>query len=271
MAGAFESFNWALWEVMDNVLQHSEASEGFLEVQVHPQTSRLAVCVADAGQGVLASLRGSSHRPRSHVDALTLAIEEGVTRDNNTNQGNGLWGLAQIVQDNKGVLNLMSGRGQLVIDESEITTNSFGWAPSRDTAGTIIDFQLDVSQPIDLIRAIGHDSTTIAAEKFQTLGGSGSLLSVRDHSHGTGTRRSASELRTLAINLLTSNGPELVVDFESVPIISSSFADEFIGQMVVRLGFVRFGSEVRLVNLNPTVSSLVDRAVSLRLAAQRDT
>ena len=71
--GVHTAFNWCLWEVMDNVIQHSQAECGFVEAQAHPQRQRLAVCVADAGIGILKSLSGSKHRPRNEEDAITLA------------------------------------------------------------------------------------------------------------------------------------------------------------------------------------------------------
>ena len=62
--GVHTAFNWCLWEVMDNVIQHSQAERGFVEAQAHPQTQRLAVCVAD---GASASLSRFADRSIGHA------------------------------------------------------------------------------------------------------------------------------------------------------------------------------------------------------------
>ena len=46
--------------------------------------------------------------------------------------------------------------------------------------------------------------------------------------------------------------------------ITSSFADEFIGKLVKELGFVQFSSRFRIINTNEYVSALLDKAISMR-------
>lgn len=79
--GVLEALEWCLYEVLDNVMQHAESGHGFVMMQLHPQSHRLAFAVADAGQGVQRSLAMSDiYKPTTAFDALTMAIEEGVTR-----------------------------------------------------------------------------------------------------------------------------------------------------------------------------------------------
>lgn len=94
--GVLEAIEWCLNEVMDNVLQHSTTSSGFIMIQLHREKKRLAVCIADTGIGIYGSLRESVHKPKTVVDAITMAVKEGVTRDPKVGQGNGLWGLLRI-------------------------------------------------------------------------------------------------------------------------------------------------------------------------------
>jgi hypothetical protein len=77
---------------MDNVLQHSNQPFGYVMGQIHQTSKHIAFCIFDPGIGIFNTLKGSVHAPRSHLDAITLAIKEGVTRDKAVGQGNGMWG-----------------------------------------------------------------------------------------------------------------------------------------------------------------------------------
>ena len=79
--GVLESFEWCLSEVMDNVLQHSSGSPGFVMMQIHHNMQRVAISIADYGQGFLQSLQVSKYHPTTPLDAITLAIKASVTRD----------------------------------------------------------------------------------------------------------------------------------------------------------------------------------------------
>jgi len=118
--GVLEGMDWCLSEVMDNVLQHSKSKVGYLMGQIHKSTKHIAFCIFDDGQGIYNSLRTSPHRPRKPVDAITLAIKEGVTRDATMGQGNGMWGLHNIVGANSGRLTITSGSGSYMARGKEI-------------------------------------------------------------------------------------------------------------------------------------------------------
>src|SRR5699024_11745283 len=47
-------------------------------------------------------------RFKSPFDAITSAMKRGFTRDKKTNQGNGLWGMSQLILNNRGILNIIS-------------------------------------------------------------------------------------------------------------------------------------------------------------------
>ena len=48
------------------------------------------------------------------------------------------------------------------------------------------------------------------------------------------------------------------------PMITSSFADEFIGKLVKELGFVQFSSRFTIINANEYVSALLNKAILMR-------
>ena len=49
-------------------------------------------------------------------------------------------------------------------------------------------------------------------------------------------------------------------------LISSSFADELIGKLVLEYGFFGFNNVIRLKNMNSLVQTIVQRSVSQRMA-----
>ncbi|MDO7867246.1 STAS-like domain-containing protein [Nocardioides jiangxiensis] len=264
-AGVLEALEWCLYEVLDNVVQHSDGAVGFSMLQLHPANKRLAVCVADAGRGIRASLASSvTYRPKTAYDALTLAIQEGVTRNTETNQGNGLFGLTQIIDQNDGSLILRSGKGELRLTGASVTGNNDQWAINATGGGTIVDFQLSIDRPVSLSKALNYDPPNMFLESLESDSGE-HVLNIRDQAGGAGSREAARELKTLIMNILSDGAPHIVLDFEGQAVVSSSFADEVIGKMFVDMGMSTFASKVKLVNMNPTVASLVDRAVARRM------
>jgi hypothetical protein len=59
---------------------------------------------------------------------------------------------------------------------------------------------------------------------------------------------------------------KIVLDFENVPLVSSSFADEVIGKLFIELGPLAFMQRFQLQHVDQTVRHLVDRAIAQRLA-----
>ncbi len=60
------------------------------------------------------------------------------------------------------------------------------------------------------------------------------------------------------------------VDFADVPVISSSFADEFIGKLFVRIGALRFMRTFHIRGASPKVNSVLDRAILQRVRQEAD-
>jgi anti-sigma regulatory factor (Ser/Thr protein kinase) len=88
---ALMSLDWSLSEIMDNVLVHSESPVGgFVQLAIFPTAKKLAFTVADAGRGILESLREGIPALRSDRVAIEEAVRGGVTRNKDIGQGNGL-------------------------------------------------------------------------------------------------------------------------------------------------------------------------------------
>ncbi|ERJ57143.1 STAS-like domain-containing protein [Sphingobacterium paucimobilis] len=88
---------------------------------------------------------------------------------------------------------------------------------------------------------------------------------------GFGTRKSGLQIRTKIRNLLNAkqNYP-IIIDWEGVPVISSSFADELIGKLFLEMGAMTFSSYVKNRNMESLVRNLLDKAVAQRLTQEID-
>ena len=109
------AFEWAINEITDNVLLHSKSSIGGL-VQVstfEKKTRSIQFVVADAGVGIPETLKDSRTEITSDTDALDKAIREGVTRDANIGQGNGLFGTYRVCSKSNGYFQVDSGHARL--------------------------------------------------------------------------------------------------------------------------------------------------------------
>lgn len=266
--GTLHALEWSLYELLDNVFQHSRASSGYFMFQVQQERSRLSYCVADQGCGIYQSLAGSIHKPASPLDAITLAVRKGVTRDAESNMGNGLWGATEIVARGRGQITITSGGAALYFNRSTGKAESVPkvFVIDRTSPGTYIDCQIDASTEVhmeDMFDALSMP-VNLRLENMEDETGA-VRMKVKDLRYGAGTRETGDLARVFAMNLLSQSGAPLTVDFTGVGIVSSSFADEFIGKLRKRLGRDVFDQRVRVVGVNETNAIVIQSAVARRL------
>lgn len=268
--GVLDSLTWCINEVMDNVLVHSQKEYGFVMAQYHQTKNRIAFCIYDDGIGISQSLYHSKHRPKNELDALSLAIQEGI--GDGLGQGNGLFGLYKIVLENKGQLTITSGASSIMINEQG-EMKEFTNLPyiDKDHKGTIVDFQLDLNKPVDIKKAFhsigGYDGFDIRIDN---------MLNDEDYidydifknSEGTATRQSGAKIRNDVENILNRNGDSIkgvILDFKNVKSVSSSFIDELVAKLVLHFGIIKFNYLIRLSNMSDQIAYLCERSIYLRI------
>jgi hypothetical protein len=265
--GVVDGIIWCINEVMDNVLVHGECEYGFIMSQFHPHTNRIAFCVFDSGIGIYNSLKNSKHHPRNSLDAISLSVQEGV--GDGKGQGNGLYGLQKIVEDNGGNLTITSGPSSLMMLRNG-DRNTFTYLPylGRLRQGTTVDFQLDIKKNINLQQAFssigGFDAFDIRIDDMMQENNL-LLYDVFDNCTGTATREAGLLLRNDVFNLLQRSNCPIIIDFSKVSSVSSSFIDEFISKLFVQLGVVLFNQSVRIKGMNNTIKYLCDRSSYMRI------
>jgi len=265
--GVLDALEWSINEVMDNVLQHSKVTHGYAMGQIHKSSKHVAFTIYDTGQGIYNSLKNSTHAPRYVLDALTICIKEGVTRDKKIGQGNGMFGLHSVVKENSGSLTITSGSGSYIFNNGSVKTFKGLPYPSYDNSCTSIDFQLDYNKPMAIEKALpfkNYKFVSLRKDDIETDYGD-LLYIIKEKAEGTGTRQSGERVRNEISNLIRDTNKRIIIDFSGVAVISSSFADELIGKLVIELGFFNFNNLVRMIKMNDLCQSIVQRSVSQRM------
>lgn len=265
------AIEWCVNEVVDNVVRHAETRAGYLMCQIHGKSEKQIVfSVADAGCGIYESLRsGGLYEPSDGYDAITLALKKGVSRSSE-GQGNGLWGLGRILQNNKGILAISTFGCKLRIDgDGEITKDSGSWL-TLDKGGTVVDFQFHYDQPISLADALdGHEPESIQYINAWSSNSQAMVYKIADSPLGTGTRPAGAGSRKYMMNIIKQNSSRVIVDFEGVGVVASSFADEMIAKVFTEMGPIKFQSSIQLANMNETVTMIVNRAIEQRMVQDK--
>ena len=260
--GVPQSFEWALNEVAGNVLIHSNAQTGWIQVMTYKENHTLALVVSDSGIGIPEAMK-VKHACNNDQEALELALQKGVTSNPEDGQGNGLAGTLAIAQANEGYFAITSGRGRVQVSSGKVEPKDF-FPPYP---GTFVEMQFDTNRQIDLPKALwGHKPIDYFEVKFEGEK-SDLIFKLREYASSFGNRITGKRLRNLVNNLIKQNpGHSVEVIMDDVAIISSSFADELFGKLFVEMGPIDFSRLVKLKGVNPTCKSIIDLSVRQRLA-----
>ena len=263
--GVLDSVGWTLNELADNVLVHAgepgENVEGFIQVVSHPNQKKVDLVVSDYGRGIRASL-AQAYKTRNDEEALSKAIQAGVTRDHAAGQGNGLAGSVRIVSTAGGELTIMSGNAELNIVNGDSTTRKSGAVP-----GTSVSLILPTNVEIDISQALWGTPPTAEFEMTHLDEKYEIVFRVADEASGFGNRQTGRQLRTKLQNLMTQfRGARVRVDFGDVALVSASFVDEFIAKLVVEMGHYTFFARVSVTNTNRLIAQTLDNVIKQRSA-----
>ncbi len=267
--GVLNAIEWSIYETMDNVIQHAKIDHGYVMGQLHTSTKNVVFTIYDLGQGIYNSLRNSVHNPKSTIDALTLCIQEEVTRDKSIGQGNGLFGLFSIIKQGNGRLMLTSGNALYKYDQGQVSTNERIPFLSNTNVGTTVDFQLNYAGGLSLekalvFRGVPYEMVDLYIEGLED--GDGYIrYKISDHAEGTGTRESAIRVKNEVFNIIKESHKVVVLDFSGVSTNSSSFADELIAKMLIEMGLFQFNRTIRLEGMDKSMQLILQRSVLQRI------
>jgi hypothetical protein len=260
-----KALEWCVNEITDNVLNHAQSQfGGVVQATTYASTNSVEFVVADAGIGIRKSLQ-----ERDDVRALGRAIQEGVTRDARTNQGNGLYGSFRVATISGGRFQLHSGHGSLVaIGSDKVKTFK---QPTSIFPGTAVisqivcrDEQL-IAEALKFRGRIHDPAHDYIEQKYEDLNVAEFHFLVHKETAGFGSRDTGRVIRNKIMNLLRSDGSYILnIDFSNVSLISSSFADEAIAKVFLELGPINFMKRVKITSADSTIQALIDRAILQR-------
>lgn len=267
---------WSINEITDNVLNHSNTDfGGLVQATTYPQNNSIAFAVADAGRGVLKSLKEAIPTLRTDLQAMGEAVKSGVTRNPQYGQGNGLAGSLKITTLTGGSFEITSGSGRMLATSDTTKRNQrqdHQYYQGTLVCGTVkVKEDFSITEALDFGEGIGSTPVDVIELQYEMYDRDCLNLRMKDESTGFGTRKSGFQIRTKIINLLKAEPTyPLVIDWEGVPVISSSFADEVIGKLFLRLGAMTFSARIRNIGMEELIKNLLDKAVAQRLTQAAD-
>ena len=233
---------------------------GVLTAQYYPAKHRLDIAIVDAGRGIMASL-SQSQQLWSHGDAISKAIQRGVTRDDSVGQGNGMAGTAEIVRKNGGELHVWTGDANFTIREGD----DRGFKSIDPVPGTGVFLRLDTRCPVRLqdtfISDPGWSFIDYATERIVESGG----IRIVDECVHTGGREPAKALRRKLEVILPELEVPLRLSFEGVNAVSSSFLDELLGRLVQRMGLKEFAEKVKVTDASTLIIDMANVVIQQRM------
>lgn len=262
-----KALEWALNEITDNVLNHSSSPiGGIVQVVTYPSRNLVEFFVADAGETIPRTLRHGRPDITDDTTALRRAIEEGVTKNTETNQGNGLYGTFKCCEVSRGEFSALSGHVSLVHTPGQIRVRreNIPFPGTFIRAAIKYDYEKLLEKAL-VFKGKSHDPGYDYVERIYQSESDSIRFKLADELKAFGTRESGRLARTKISNLMDKGTAAVIFDFDGVRLISSSFADEVFGKLFVELGALGFGRLCQFENIDQTVRGLIDRAIEQRM------
>ena len=260
---------WTVNEICDNVMNHSKSRIGGLfQLNICRIAREVEFMVADAGIGIPDSLRSIKNHEWTDEIALEQCIKQGVTRDPNFGQGNGLYGSFEMAAISGGAFHINSGHAHLVLTRGGHVQVKHD---KQRFSGTLVLCAINFSQNAILEQALAfkgenYHMVDLVELKYE-IDENTLLFSMRSEADSLGSRRSGFEIRRKMSNLLIMNGHmRILCDMDGIGVMSSSFADEVFGKLAREFGPSTYRERVALTNLSVINEKIIAKAIEQRLA-----
>lgn len=156
-----QSFNYCLYEVLDNVLTHSGKNSGVLVSRYSAEKKQIQVLVADDGMGIHKSLTGNDlYKELTEEEALQHVILDKVT--DGKGMGFGLYSTKNLITFAGGTLVIVSGQHKLVYDGLQSSVFE-----KETTEGTVVYLAVNANREINANDVV--DNRTDCAADFNEV------------------------------------------------------------------------------------------------------
>jgi len=167
-----------------------------------------------------------------------------------------------------GSLDILTGEGRLLFERRGNKTFEYG--NNRSFQGTCVSGQIVLSHQFSVrealtFGAVPYEPYTIVDQKYEMQDEDALLVKMNEQEGGTGTRAAGGEMYTMILNLMEAK-PDypIYLNWENVQVIASSFADEFLGKLFVKLGQLKFEAIIKNIYVNDVVEYIISKAISER-------
>lgn len=261
------SIEWSINEIADNVMNHAKSAiGGVMQVSARPDGSSIEYVVCDTGLGIPGTLRESHPEFSTDMEALDGAIREGVTRNNTTNMGNGLYGSYRLAHLSGGHFHIFSGYASLTLSQKN------GMHVQREPvpfSGTLVVCSIAIANNELLSEALtfrGHRYSPAysVVDRFDEQ--EVMTLRLSDETTAFGSRPAAKPIRQKIENLIRTSSVRIIIELGDIALVSSSFADEVFGKVFAGMGPLEFMNRITISGGSQIVRQLIDRAISQRAA-----
>ena len=140
--------------------------------------------------------------------------------------------------------------------------------------GTIVVCGIDYTQPLLLEEALniktrGFSPVDMIELKYESMADGNISFIIKNESVSFGSRNAGTPVRNKLKNLISflETNKKVVVDFQEIHLVSSSFADEVFGKLFLDLGPLEFSTKLELRNIDPIVKLLIEKAIVQRMTA----
>lgn len=275
-ADVLRALEWSVNEITDNVINHSNSENGgYFQAVVFPTQNSVNFAVVDSGQGILSSLKERYPRLKDDNHAIAEAVKEGVTRDPQKGQGNGLFGTLSVCTSTNGSFEILTGRGRFVVGDDNTDTRL--GRESESYQGTLVNGTVKTNTAFNLSEVMKFQNrpafspSSMIDSYYEHDEKDAFVFHMKNETGGFGNRRNGSQLRSKALNFLQfQKDKKLIIDWTDVPMISSSFADEFIGKLFLEMGMITFSARIQNIGMTQLIMDLIDKAAAQRLVQARD-
>ena len=153
-----QSFNYCLYEVLDNVLTHSGKNSGVLVSRYSEEKKQIQVLVADDGMGIHKSLiENDLYKDLTEAETLQYVILDKVT--DGKGMGFGLYSTKNLITFAGGTLVIASGQHKLVYDGLQSTVCEI-----ENAEGTVVYLAVNTNKEINANDVV--DNRTDCATDF---------------------------------------------------------------------------------------------------------
>lgn len=258
--GSITAFEWVLNELTDNVINHSKATIGLFQTVINKKRINIVIC--DNGIGIVTKIKNKFGLNMSDMEAVIKATQKGVT--SGEGQGNGLAGARDISKETEGYFNIVSGTADWSVDNGIEKKDVF----KSYFNGTYIELHFNTDKEINCANILNgeYDPITVL-ESYLDEDGNDVIFKLKDHANNFGNRKTAENFRIKLRNIIQEfeGINHVIIDFDGVNMISSSFADEFIGKMLAEYNIIDYMKKFNFININQVCKSIIGGVVSQRL------